>query len=269
LTFIGNATALLRLGRFTLLTDPNFLHRGQYAKLGGELRSRRLLEPAMDIEALPRLDTVVLSHHHGDHFDRVAARGLDHDVPIVTVAPAARKLRNQGFTNPIALRTWETHTLRDGGQRLSITALPGLHGPDPLVRVLPEVMGSLLEFDDAVPVGSSADGRDRRAFRIHVTGDTLVHQRLHEIPLRFPDIDLVLLHLGGTKVLGVLLTMDAAQGLETLRIVPAARAMPIHTDDYTVQRSGLEDFRSAVAADEPSARIQYLERGMPVPIARG
>lgn len=259
---------LLELGRFTLLTDPNFLHRGQYAKLGGGLRSRRLLEPAMDIDALPRLDTVVLSHHHGDHFDRVAARGLDDDVPIVTVPPAARKLRRQGFSNPIGLRTWETHTLRNGDQRLSITALPGVHGPDPLARVLPEVMGSLLEFDDAAPAGSGAESRDRRPFRIYITGDTLVHRRLHEIPLRFPDIDLVLLHLGGTKVLGVLLTMDAAQGLETLRIVPAARAMPIHTDDYTVQRSGLEDFRTAVAGDEPSARIQYLERGVPIPITR-
>jgi hypothetical protein len=31
LTFIGTATTLLRLGDFTLLTDPNFLHRGQRA----------------------------------------------------------------------------------------------------------------------------------------------------------------------------------------------------------------------------------------------
>ncbi len=28
LTFIGTATTVLRLGEFTLLTDPNFLHRG-------------------------------------------------------------------------------------------------------------------------------------------------------------------------------------------------------------------------------------------------
>ncbi len=39
-TFIGTATVLLRCAGFTILTDPNFLHRGQYAKLGGGLRSR-------------------------------------------------------------------------------------------------------------------------------------------------------------------------------------------------------------------------------------
>src|SRR3954466_11837185 len=84
LTFIGTATVLIRYGGFTILTDPNFLHRGQSAKLGYGLRSRRLTEPALSIPELPPLDVVLLSHHHGDHFDEVAAAGLDHALPVVT-----------------------------------------------------------------------------------------------------------------------------------------------------------------------------------------
>ena len=38
LTFIGTATVLVRHGGFTFLTDPNFLHQGEYAKLGYGLR---------------------------------------------------------------------------------------------------------------------------------------------------------------------------------------------------------------------------------------
>ena len=45
LTFGGNATMLLRIGPFTLLTDPNFLHRGQRAYLGYGLRAKRLTDP--------------------------------------------------------------------------------------------------------------------------------------------------------------------------------------------------------------------------------
>lgn len=45
LTFIGTATTVLRLGGFTLLTDPNFLHRGQRAYLGYGLTSKRLRDP--------------------------------------------------------------------------------------------------------------------------------------------------------------------------------------------------------------------------------
>src|SRR5207253_11485401 len=93
LTFLGTATALLRLGPFTLLTDPNFLHRGQRAYLGKGLWSRRLTEPARQVADLPALDAVLLSHLHGDHFDRVARRELDRDLPVVTTPPAGRRLR--------------------------------------------------------------------------------------------------------------------------------------------------------------------------------
>src|SRR3954466_2649035 len=94
LTFIGTATVLLRCGGFTLLTDPNFLHAGDHAYLGLGVRSRRLLDPAMEIADLPALDLVLLSHHHGDHFDHIAARDLDHDIPIVTEPHSADKLRS-------------------------------------------------------------------------------------------------------------------------------------------------------------------------------
>lgn len=56
LTFGGNATALLRLGPFTVLTDPSFLHRGQRAYLGYGLWTKRLTEPALQPTQLPALD---------------------------------------------------------------------------------------------------------------------------------------------------------------------------------------------------------------------
>ncbi|UDY35120.1 MBL fold metallo-hydrolase [Dermatobacter hominis] len=252
LLFIGTATVLLRFGGFTVLTDPNFLHQGEHAPLGGGLRSRRLTEPAMDVSELPPLDVVVLSHHHGDHFDQRAADGLPKDVPIVTTPHAARKLARQGFTDARPLLTWEHQDLRRGDRALRITATPARHAPGPLNAVMPPVMGSVLEFGDS---------RDTD-LRIYTTGDTLVHDRLHDIPRRYPDLHLALLHLGGTKVLGVMLTMDAAQGVEALRIVRPRHAVPIHFDDYTVFRSPLEDFRRAIdAADDVGTQVHYLDRG--------
>src|SRR5215203_6690653 len=99
ITFIGTATTIVRLGSFTVLTDPNFLHRGQRAYLGKGLWSRRLTEPAMQPADLPSLDAVVLSHLHGDHFDRIARRELDHTVPVVTTEHAASRLRGYGFSS--------------------------------------------------------------------------------------------------------------------------------------------------------------------------
>jgi len=75
---------------------PNFLHRGQFAYLGKGLVSRRLTEPAIDVSELP-VDLIVLSHLHGDHFDRVAKAGLDRSVPILTTVQAANRLNRWGF----------------------------------------------------------------------------------------------------------------------------------------------------------------------------
>jgi L-ascorbate metabolism protein UlaG (beta-lactamase superfamily) len=104
ITFIGTATVLIRHRGFTVLTDPNFLHRGERARLGWGLRSERLTDPALQLEELPPLDAVVLSHHHGGHFDDRAAAGLRKDVPIFTTPHPARKLTRQGFTDVTASR---------------------------------------------------------------------------------------------------------------------------------------------------------------------
>ena len=250
--FVGTATVIIRYGGFTLLTDPNFLHAGDHVHLGYGLRSRRLTNPAVEIEDLPPLDLVVLSHLHGDHFDRVAEAKLDKTLPIVTTPHAARYLEGKGFRPLEGLRTWESITVRKGDARLRVTAMPGTHAPGPMRKVLPPVMGSMLEF-------AEAEGATR--LRLYISGDTLVHNRLRQIPRRYPEIDLALLHLGGTRVLGILVTMDAEQGVEALRIIDPRTAVPIHYNDYGVFKSPLEDFKKAVAEAGLEDRVRYLAHG--------
>ncbi|WP_239141813.1 MBL fold metallo-hydrolase [Actinoplanes campanulatus] len=93
MTFIGNATTLLRLGTFTLLTDPAFGQAGSRVYLGYGAWTLRPKDPAMSYADLPSLDLVLLSHLHGDHFDRAARRALPSTLPIVTTPQAQRRLR--------------------------------------------------------------------------------------------------------------------------------------------------------------------------------
>ncbi|MFL5737568.1 MAG: MBL fold metallo-hydrolase [Actinomycetota bacterium] len=255
-TFIGNATALLRIGAFTLLTDPNFSHEGDRARLGYGLRSRRLIGPSMEISDLPELDAIVLSHHHGDHFDDVVARELDRDVRIASTPHAVRKLRRQGFRHAVSLRTWQSKSLRRGDEELRITAVPGKHSPRALSAFIPPVMGSMLEL---VTGG-------RVTFRMYVTGDTVFHDRLAEIPERYPDIDVCLIHLGGTRIAGVLLTMDGAQGARALELVRPRTALPVHYEDYAVFKSPLRDFLRALEATDVADRVHVVPRGNEFPI---
>jgi L-ascorbate metabolism protein UlaG (beta-lactamase superfamily) len=227
LTFIGTATTVIRLGAFTVLTDPNFIRRGQRAYLGKGLWSRRLTEPAMGVGDLPALSTVVLSHLHGDHFDRVARRGLNRSVPIVTTPAAAKALRRYGF-DTFGLQTWQTHELVQGNERLTVEAVPAVHARGPMRLLLPPVMGSVLTH--------RADGEPR--LRLYVTGDTVLGPHLEQIHDRHPAIDVVVVHLGDTRILFSQLSMNGEQGSEVLRTMSPRLAVPVHYDDYRVFREG-------------------------------
>lgn len=252
LFFVGNATLLIRYAGFTILTDPNFLHQGEHVHLGYGIRSARRTNPAMELEDLPPLDLVVLSHMHEDHFDRVVEQKLDKNLPIVTTQHAAKALSQKGFRSTYALDTWQTQRVVKGNAHLHITSMPGIHGPGALQALLPPVMGSMLEFKTSA---------EEMRFRLYISGDTLIHEAFKEIPQRYSDIDLALIHLGGTRVLGILLTMDGKQGAKAIEILAPQTAIPIHYNDYTVMKSPLEDFMEAIAQAGLEDRIHYLQHG--------
>ena len=241
--FVGNATVILRYAGFTILTDPNFLHRGDHVHLGHGMTAARRTDPALELEALPPIDFVLLSHMHEDHFDREVERKLDRALPIVTTPHAAADLTSKGFRAAKALNTWEPLTVTKGGARVQVRAMPGAHAAGAVAKMLPPVMGSMLEFENS---------RGEVAFRTYITGDTVLVDELKEIPRRFPDVDLALLHLGGTMFFGLLMvTMDPKQGVEVIRLVKPKTAIPIHYDDYTAFEFALGDTSSPSAADPP------------------
>jgi L-ascorbate metabolism protein UlaG (beta-lactamase superfamily) len=249
--FIGTATLLIRHGGITILTDPNFLHAGDHVHVGYGITGTRLTNPAIEMDALPPFDFVLLSHMHEDHFDRKVEASLDKGVPIVTTPHAARTLADRGFRNTHPLATWDSVRVRKGDATLQITSMPGRHGPPVVAWALPAVMGSLIEIprDGGTP------------YRIYVSGDTLVYRDIDEIARREPHLDLAFLHLGGTRVLGILVTMDGAQGVRMLEILKPDTAVPIHYDDYDLFESPLDEFRAAVRAAGLEGTMRHLDRG--------
>jgi L-ascorbate metabolism protein UlaG (beta-lactamase superfamily) len=249
--FVGTATVIIRCGGFTILTDPNFLHAGDHVHLGYGLTSERLTDPAIDLDALPHIDFCVLSHYHGDHFDHIVEEKLQKDLPIITTEHAAGELRDKHFTAAMPLDTWDSVLVTKGDARVRLTSMPGQHGPGPVDFFLPPVMGSMLDFET----------NGRPFFRMYISGDTLVHDDLNEIPSRFPAVDLALIHLGGTRIMGVMLTMDDEQGVQILQIIQPATAIPIHFNDYDVFKSPLKDFQRAADAAGWTDKIVYLAHG--------
>jgi L-ascorbate metabolism protein UlaG (beta-lactamase superfamily) len=193
---------------------------------------------------------------HGDHFDRIARAELDHDLPVVTTQPAARRLRRWGFGRSLGLETWGRTVLDSPGAGLTITSTPGRHAPGPAQKLLPPVMGSVLELDD----GSGPP------FRVYVTGDTVFRPWLRDVVDRLGPIDAMVIHLGGTRVLGLLVTMDGPQGADLVELIAPDVTVPVHHDDYTVFHSPVSDFLQQCRDRALPSEIRQVARGGTVPL---
>lgn len=92
LTWIGHATALVRTGALTILTDPQFSERASPFAWAGPRRVYPLpLTPAQ----LPHVDVVLVSHNHYDHLDEASVRAL-------AAQPGGAPL----FLVPLKLKAW-------------------------------------------------------------------------------------------------------------------------------------------------------------------
>lgn len=158
--FVGHATALLELGGFRILTDP-FVRAG----LGPLERHGPLPDPAE-----LRVDVVVISHGHPDHFDPRSLELLPGN-PVVVVprglGPPSR--RQRAAANVIEVDTGEAVRV-DG---LEIAAVPARHWISP-------------GAPRARPVGFIIDG----GARVYFAGDTGRYPTMRE---KAGAVDLALL----------------------------------------------------------------------------
>ncbi|KAK5164148.1 uncharacterized protein LTR77_010239 [Saxophila tyrrhenica] len=283
LRFIGTATTVLEWQGIRILTDPNFLHAGDHVHLGPGVQGTRQTNPAIDLEDLPNVDVVLLSHYHADHFDQKVEAELRRDLPIVTTPHAKeclqdKKSDDEKFTAVHDLDFWESATMNISSSGASasvpavkVTGMPGKHVPpgplsvaNDLLSAVPPTNGWMLEL------GYSTDSAFNCGYRIYISGDTLLVDDLKQIPEKYTNadkpIDLMLVHLGGTtipspKVPLLMVTMDAQQGVKLMQLVKPDVTVPIHYDDYDVFLSPLEDFKKAVQEAGLESGVVYLDRG--------
>ena len=122
LTFLGHAGFLLRLPGLTILTDPVFSERCSPVSWAGPKRAR---PPGRRLDALPRIDLVLVSHNHYDHLDLPSLSAIvARDAPaFVTPLGNAALLAKAGATRITELDWWQSHRVGDA----AITATPARH----------------------------------------------------------------------------------------------------------------------------------------------
>jgi len=96
--WLGHTTVLLKIDGMTILTDPVFSTRVGLSFGPVTLGIKRLVAPALRALELPKVDLILLSHAHFDHFDIPSLRLLEHrGTKVVTASRTADLLRRRRY----------------------------------------------------------------------------------------------------------------------------------------------------------------------------
>jgi Beta-lactamase superfamily domain len=91
--WIGHATVLINFFGIKILTDPVLFPRIGIRLPGLTIGPKRLTAPALEFDELPRIDIVLLSHAHFDHFDLRTLHCFNENTRVVTARATSDLLR--------------------------------------------------------------------------------------------------------------------------------------------------------------------------------
>lgn len=101
--------------------------------------------------------------------------------------------KRKGIHYPYKLETLKDISFGKNDIESNIRSTPGRHGPFPVATFLPQVKGSMIDFQTI---------NNEHLLRLYIAGDRLVFDGIKEIPKRYPDVDVALLHLGALQSCG-------------------------------------------------------------------
>ena len=214
MTWIGHATVLVRLAGRNVLFDPIF---SEYASPFAFAGPKRIVPLPIDIEALPRIDVVMISHNHYDHLDEATVKRL-----------AAMPQGSPRFLVPLGLKAWfqergiervdeyDWWQSTDEGP-LRITMVPVQHWSK---RTLTDTNATLWG-------GWVVEGEGLRV--IH-TGDTGYSKDFRDIGERFGGFDMAFIPIGAYAPRWFMQVMhvDVPEAVQVRADLKAARAIGIH-----------------------------------------
>ena len=118
--WIGHATFLIKLGNTTIITDPVF-EKNMGPLIFGP---KRYVDPAIELDELPKIDLFLLTHNHYDHLStRTIQRFPYKKAKVATALQLGKYFTKNGFNDVTELDWYDQIKVND----LKITFVPAVH----------------------------------------------------------------------------------------------------------------------------------------------
>ncbi len=244
-TLVGHATVLIEMDGARILTDPLLRARRTFLRTGP-----RAVDPAWT----ERLDAVLITHFHGDHYDPGSLRLLDPQTPVVGPPGTAQRLRRLGRRAVTELRPGESTDIRG----VTVRATEARHGRMP-ARFRSVALGFLV-------LGSE---------RLYFAGDTDLFPGLADLAAE--RLDIALVPVGGWGPRLGAGHLDPLRAAEAVRLLRPRVAVPIHwgflrplglgrlSPSYLTQPGA--SFERLAAKRAPNVEVRVLEPGEALEVA--
>jgi L-ascorbate metabolism protein UlaG (beta-lactamase superfamily) len=245
--WLGHATVLINFCAFTVLTDPVLLRRIGIPLPFTAIGPKRLTKPALEIDELPPIDLILLSHAHFDHIDWRTLRRFDAHTRVIT-APRTRDLLHWTRLRDITELGWgEEKELQTAAGSLVVRAFPVKH------------WGARMQRDTYR--GYNGYVLERNGQRVIFAGDTALTNSFSELRDGRP-YDLAIMGIGAYQP-WIRSHCTPEQAVAMANAAGARFIMPVHHQTFKLSfepfREPIERFVRALA-HEPE-RIALREIG--------
>jgi L-ascorbate metabolism protein UlaG (beta-lactamase superfamily) len=225
-TWISHSTVLLKIHGQTILTDPVFSNRiGPIPVLG----IKRKTPPGKNIELLPPIDIVLISHNHYDHLDAFSIKSIlsSNNPLIITPLGNGSLLRSLGCTRVVELDWWDSF---QATPLLNIALTPALHWS----------RRTLWDMCRALWGGFVIQSPSHKIF---FAGDTGYHDHFKKIHQRFGPMDFSLLPIGAYEPKWFMKDahMDPADAVQAHLDLHSKKSMGIHFGTFRLTDEGIDD----------------------------
>ena len=236
--WIGHATVLINFFGIKILTDPALFPRIGIRLPGFTIGPKRLTAPPLQFHELPRIDLILLSHAHFDHFDLRTLHRFNKDTSVITAPNTADLLRWTRLRDITELRWGETKVLNIASQTkgtIAISAFQVKH------------WGARTQHD--THRGYNGYLIERNGRRVLFAGDTALTDTFAELR-KYGPIDLAIMSIAAYNP-WIRNHCTPEEAIEMANAVGAQFIMPVHHQTFRLSfeplREPIERFQAALS----------------------